>query len=53
MLGKYLDFVTLWAIFAKWLSNGSRMAVRKTFKLLKYEHNIYIFEARGLEISNM
>ena len=29
--------------------NGSRMAVRKNVKLLKYEHIIYSFEARHLE----
>ena len=34
------------------LLNGSRMAVRKNFKLLKYEYTIYNFEARDLEISN-
>ena len=32
--------------------NGSRMAVRKKFKLLIYEHIIYSFEARNLEILN-
>ena len=33
--------------------HGSGMAVRKNFKLLKYEHIIYHFKARGLEISNI
>ena len=33
--------------------NGSGMGVRKHFKLLKYGHIIYSFEARNLEISNM
>ena len=33
----------------QWLQNGWP----KKFKLLKYEHIIYIFEARGMEISNM
>ena len=28
--------------------NGSGMGVRKNFKLLKYEHIIYSFEARNL-----
>ena len=37
-------------IFAKWLPNGSGMGVRKNFKLLKYEHIIYHFKARDLEI---
>ena len=50
---KYFDFAILSAIFAKWLRNGSRMAVRKKFRLLKYEHIIYSFEARNLEILNM
>ena len=50
---KYFDFAILWAIFAKWLYNGSGMAVRKNFNLLKYEHIIYSFEAHNLEISNM
>ena len=27
--------------------------LRKNFKLLKYEHIIYSFEARDLEISNL
>ena len=29
------------------------MAPEKSFRLLKYEHIIYSFEARDLEISNM
>ena len=33
--------------------NGSGMVVRKSFKLLKYEHIIYSFEARNLDILNM
>ena len=33
----------------QWLLSGSR----KNSKLLKYEHIIYGFEARDLEISNM
>ena len=40
-------------MFAKWLRNGSRTAVRKSFKLLKYEHIMHHFKARGLEISNI
>ena len=35
----------------QWLCNGSGTAVQKNFKLIKYEHIIYHFEARGLEIS--
>ena len=33
----------------QWLQNGCT----KKFKLFKYEHIIYSFEARNLEISNM
>ena len=40
-------------IFAKLLPNGSRMGVRENFRLLKYEHIIYSFETRNLEILNM
>ena len=36
--------------FRKMLRNGSRIAVRKKFQTLKYEHIIYSFEARDLEI---
>ena len=35
----------------KWFSNGSGTALQKHFRLIKYEHIIYHFEARGLEIS--
>ena len=50
---KYFDFATLLPIFAKRLRNGSGIAVRKNFKLLKYEHIIYSFEVSALKISNM
>ena len=33
--------------------NASGMGVRKNFNILKYEHIIYSFEARNLEILNM
>ena len=33
--------------------NVSGMGVRKNFKLLKYEHIMYSFEARNLGILNM
>ena len=36
-----------------WLLNGSGVKCYKKFKLLKYEHIIYSFEARDLEILNM
>ena len=50
---KYFDLAILCAIFAKWLRNGSGTAVQKHLKLMKYEHIIYHFEARGLEILNI
>ena len=33
--------------------NGPERGVRKNLRLLKYEHIIYSFEARDLEIFNM
>ena len=39
--------------YEQFLRNGSGTAVQKNFKLIKYEHIIYHFEARGLEISNI
>ena len=39
--------------FREMLRNGSRMAARKNFKLLKYECIIYSVEASDLEISYM
>ena len=53
LLERYFDLATLWAIFTEWLSNVSAMAPEENVKLLKYEHIIYSFEARDLEISNM
>ena len=50
---KYFDFATLRAIFTKLLIKGSTMVPEKIFRLLKYEHVIYSFEARDQEISNM
>ena len=50
IVGKYFYFVALWAIFENWLRKGSAMAPEKNVKLLKYEHIIYSFEARDLEI---
>ena len=37
----YFDVATFWAIFAKWLRNSSRIAVRKIFRILMYEHISY------------
>ena len=37
-------------IFAKWLPKWLRSGCPKKFKLLKYEHVIYHFKARDLEI---
>ena len=49
---KYFGFSTLQGI----LRNGRNSTIfdcMKNFKLLKYEHIKYNFEARDLEISNM
>ena len=35
------------------IQGSSRSADGKNFKLLKYEHIVYNFKARGLEISNI
>ena len=47
------ESATLLAIFTKMTPQWLRKGSRKKFKLLKYEHIIYSFEARDLEISNM
>ena len=39
--------------FREMLHKSSSKAPEKNFKLLKYKHIIYSFEARDLEISNM
>ena len=49
---KHFDFAILRAIFAKRLRNGSRMAVQKNFKLLKYERIIYHFKVWRFRIHN-
>ena len=53
ILGKYFGFAILWAIFAKYAEFRPFSEVRKNFKLLEYEHIIYNFEARDLEIPNI
>ena len=40
-------------LYEQFSRNDFAMALEKYFKLLKYEHIIYSFEARDLEISNM
>ena len=39
--------------FSEMAPQCSGTAVQKNFKLIKYEHIIHHFEARGLEISNI
>ena len=47
--GQFRDFMSNFREMApQWLQNGCS----KNLKLLKYEHIIYHFKARGLEISN-
>ena len=55
---KYWEKILISRLYEQFLRNDSTMApdgmaVGKNFKLLKYEHVIYIFEARDLEISNI
>ena len=54
---KYLENILISRFYERFSRNGSAMAPGltdgKNFKLLKYEHIIYHFEARGLEISNI
>ena len=38
---------------SKFRKNDSAMAPEQNFKLLKYEHIIYSFEARDLQILSM
>ena len=46
----FRDFMSnIREITQKWFQNGSS----KKFQICKYEHIIYSFEARDLEISNM
>ena len=53
---KYWKSILIARFFEQFLRNDSTRALQwpqKNFKLLIYEHIIYSFEARDLEISNM
>ena len=50
---KYWKNILISRLYGQFSRNDSAMAPEKNFKLLKYEHIIYSFEARDLEISNM
>ena len=50
---KYLKNILISRFYEQFSRNGSGTALRKNFKLLKYERIIYHFKARGLEISNI
>ena len=54
---KHWKNILISRFYEQFSQNGSAMAperaVRKNFKLLKYEHIIYHFKENGLEISNV
>ena len=50
---KYWKNILILRIYEQFSRNDSAIAPEKNFKLLKYEHIIYSFEASDLEISNM
>ena len=50
---KYGENILISRLYEQFSRNDSSMAPEKNFKLLKYEHTIYSFEAYDLEISNM
>ena len=50
---KYWENILISRLDEQFSRNDSAMAPEKNFKLLKYEHIIYSFEARDLEISNV
>ena len=50
---KYLKNILISRLYEQFSPNDSKMAPEKNFKLLKYEHITYSFEARDLEISNI
>ena len=47
---KYWKNILISRLYEQFSRNDSEMAVRKKFKLLKYEHINYHFKARDLEI---
>ena len=50
---RYRQNILISRLYEQFSRNDPAMAPEKNFKLLKYEHIIYSFEARDLEISNM
>ena len=50
---KYWENILISRLYEQFSRIDSAMAPEKVFKLLKYNHIIYSFEARDLEISNM
>ena len=50
---KYWKNILISRLYEQFSRNDSAKAPEKNFKLLKYEHIIYSFEARDLEISHM
>ena len=50
---KYLKNILISRLYEQFSRNDFVMAPEKNFRLLVYEHILYSFEARDLEISNM
>ena len=50
---KYWKNTLISRLYEQFSRNDSAMAPEKNFRLLKYEHIIYGFEGRDLEISSM
>ena len=50
---KYWKNILISQLYEQCSRNDSAMAPEKNFELSKYEHIIYSFETRDLEISNM
>ena len=50
---KYWKKILILQFYEQFWRNGTRMAIRKNFKLSKYEDITYDFKACGLEISNI
>ena len=50
---RYRQKILISRVYEQFSRNESAMAPEKNFKLLKYEHIIYSFEARNLQILNM
>ena len=50
---KYLKNILMSRLYEQFSRNDAAMAPEENFRLLKYEHIIYSFEERDLEISSM